>query len=209
MPPPSIFAGETCFILAGGPSLRGFDFTRLRGRKVIAINSSMTPAMEAGLDEGGVLYFRDTDWFEKRQEGVSRWRGPIITRSPRAVLALPHKVKLIGAEFRPGFPKPGSAVIRRGRSSGHDAVSLAIVLGAATVVLLGYDMREVEGRTHHHDEYRQASPSVYSELFLPSFKGWNEDALKAGVTVLNATPGSALTEFPAADLDEVLRGAEC
>ena len=32
------WSGERCFIVGGGPSLRGFDWGRLRGERVIAVN---------------------------------------------------------------------------------------------------------------------------------------------------------------------------
>ena len=38
--PDGSWAGRRCFIIGGGPSLKGFDFERLRGERVIAINKA-------------------------------------------------------------------------------------------------------------------------------------------------------------------------
>jgi hypothetical protein len=206
--PEPIFAGETVFILAGGPSLRDVDFNRLRGRKVITVNSSLDRALSAGLDDG-VLFFTDHPWFTPRKEKIAKWRGPVVTFSSGAKAEMPQKVRRIQGEWRESqkhaFPPVGGPTIRKGRNSGHSAIGLAIALGAARVILLGFDMRVVEGRSHHHDEYVQENAEVYSALFLRAFKDWNKEALAFGVTILNATPGSALTEFPFIDLEEVLQ----
>ena len=38
--PDGSWSGRRCFIVGGGPSLKGFDFERLRGERVIAINKA-------------------------------------------------------------------------------------------------------------------------------------------------------------------------
>lgn len=105
----------------------------------------------------------------------------------------------------PGFPKPGSPEIQQGRTSGHTAVSLAVAFGGCRVPLVGYDMRIVNGREHHHDEYKGPRDlSLYGNEFVKAFNGWHEAAQASGVEIVNCTPGSAITEFPFADLDQVL-----
>lgn len=202
--PAPLFKGETVFCLASGPSLTQEVADRIKGRRVIVVNSSCMLAPFAD-----VLYFTDSGWYEQRREIVANWPGEVISMSRSAKRELPDKVKRIKGELMPGFPAMGSAAIRQGRSSGHTAVSLAISLGAARVVMLGYDMRLVGGREHCHSEYKGPRDiDQYSREFVPAFKGWNEDALKVGVEILNCTPESAVTEFPFADLDEVLSCAQ-
>jgi hypothetical protein len=38
--PSNCWAEDTCFIIGGGPSLEGFDWSRLEGYKVLGINKS-------------------------------------------------------------------------------------------------------------------------------------------------------------------------
>jgi hypothetical protein len=73
-------------------------------------------------------------------------------------------------------------------------------MGAARIVLLGFDMRIADGRSHCHDDYESRDPNLYETDFRPAFEGWNAAAFRAGVEVVNATPGSALTEFAVVDL---------
>lgn len=202
--PEPIFKGETIFCLASGPSLTAEVCARGRYRRTIAINSSATLAPFAS-----VLFFTDSSWYEQRRDLVANWPGLVISMSRTAKRELPDKVKRIQGQgdpqALPGFSR-GPHVIQQGRSSGHTAVSLAIALGASRVVLLGYDMRFVEGREHCHGEYKgPRDVQIYEREFLPGFAGWNEAAAAVGVEVINATKGSALKEFRFMSLDEVLR----
>lgn len=201
--PEPIWSGKRCFILGGGPSLADVDLARLKGEKVITVNSSLPRAVAAGLDDG-VLFFIDFDWFMKRIPAVLAWRGLIVTPSTGAKRRYPDRIKRIVGEWRDDFPRRGAPVIRKGRNGGHTSIGLAHALGCNEVILLGFDMRIVNGRSHHHDEYAGTDEGLYHNLFVPNFKGWDASARAAGMRVRNATPGSALKEFEMVGLEEVL-----
>lgn len=226
--PLPLFAGATVFCLASGPSLTQEICDRIRGRRAIVVNSSCALAPWAD-----VLYFTDSGWYEPRRELVRTWPGWVVSMSRQAARelnapgepafrGLPRilRVKGIGDPTFPprlpgmpkrfGFPPAGSREIHQGRNSGNTAVSLAIALGAARVVLHGYDCRVVNGREHHHDEYKGPRDlSLYDNEFRHAFDGWNEAARNSGVEILNCTHGSAITEFPFVDLDQVLDEVPC
>lgn len=205
--PEPIFKGETVFCLASGPSLTPEVCEKIRGRPAIVVNVSFRLAPWAP-----IWFFTDSSIYERYRDDVAAWPGEIVTMSRTAKRELPDKVKRVKGEGDPAFPFArfpalGSPTIRQGRSSGHTAISLAIALGASRVALLGYDMRLVDGREHHHTEYNGPHGrdlEQYARDFVPAFAGWNAAAVASGVEILNCTPGSALTEFPFADLDEVL-----
>lgn len=202
--PEPLFEGETIFCLASGPSLTAEICARVRGRRSIAVNSSVALAPWAS-----VLFFTDSGWYEPRRELVANWPGLVVSMSRTAKRELPDKVKRVQGQGDPqglpGFSR-GPHVIQQGRSSGHTAVSLAIALGAVRVVLLGYDMRFVGVREHCHDEYKGSRDvEIYQREFVPGFAGWDEAARAVGVEVVNATEGSALKEFRFMSLDEVLK----
>lgn len=205
--PEPIYKGETVFCLASGPSLTLEICEKVRGKPAIAVNSSCKLAPWAD------LYFTDSSWYEDRRAIVATWwPGRVFTMSKTAKRELPDKVLKIKGEgdprlFSGDFPPLGSPFIRQGRTSGHTAISLTIALGASTVCLLGYDMRAVHGREHHHYEYAGTRDlSVYATDYVPAFNGWDAAAKAMGVTILNCTPGSAITEFEFAGLEDVLRG---
>ena len=220
-----IFAGQTVFCLASGPSLTREVADQVRGRPTIVVNSSCGLAPWST-----VLFFTDCSWYEARRQLVADWQGNVATMCKRAKRELAEKVWLIKTCGDPDlpceFPPVGSGLVRQGRSSGHTAISLAIAAGAARVVLLGYDCRVVLDasglpREHCHDEYlvdgrrdyatekedpRWNNKRDYSAIFVPGYRGWNDAAARAGVQILNATPGSAITEFDMVDLVDILKG---
>ncbi len=202
--PQPLWAGETAFLLAGGPSLADFDVARLRDRRVIAINSSCHRVLAAGIADP-VLFFTDANWYEAHTDLIADWPGMVFTVSRTAKGRMPDKLHRVDLDARDDF-KPDWPTLKQGRSSGHTAISLAAALGARRHVLLGYDMRIVDGRSHHHDEYKETDPNLYARDFLAAFAGWQAAAERAGIEILNATPGSALKEFPAVDIEFVLDG---
>lgn len=227
--PEPLFAGETVFCLASGPSLTLDVCDKLAGRRTIAVNSSLSLMPDAS-----ALFFTDSGWFEAgrlpqycgnvrgtsdvwpRRVQLEDFTGLIFTMSKSAKIVLPDIVKRVKGD---GDPDPsisppnfarGPGVIQQGRSSGHTAVSLAIALGAKRVVLLGYDMRFVGGREHFHQEYKgPRDVDIYQRDFIPAFKGWDAAAKAVGVEILNATPESAVREFRSVTLDEVLECEAC
>jgi len=195
--PEPLFAGATVFILGGGPSLRGFDFSRLAGRRVIAVNEAIKHYPNADL-----LYFWDDTWFIKNR-GIVHYRQGLTATGSRVAAASQPRLRRV--DIQPAAPlQMCCQAVRKGRSSGHTAVALAVACGAARVVLLGYNMRLVDGRSHYHDAYAARDPERMSGEWLPAFGGWHAEAQAIGCEIVNATPGSALTEFPMVDLDAEL-----
>lgn len=95
------------------------------------------------------------------------------------------------------------AKIRQGGNSGFQAVGLALLFGAARVILLGYDMQLTARRTHWHGDH----PNLGNPL--PDFLSvWRERfaemAAQTNIPILNATRKTALTCFPKVDLIESL-----
>lgn len=244
--PEPLFKGETVFCVACGPSLTHEIAGKLKGRKVIAVNSAIYVVPNAD-----VLFFTDAGWFEafnedsKRDAQFQGWPGndvwprrtfieafpglvvslaPVAKRvlddpsNPYPMARKPRvlRVKSGGSPtgypnrpcqkgYEPGFPPIGSPLFWGGRTSGHSAIGLAVAMGAKRIGLVAYDMRLVGGREHFHTDYRGARDlTIYENEFVPSFAGWNAAAQASGIEILNCTPGSAVTEFPFADLDEIL-----
>lgn len=225
--PEPLFKGQTVFVVASGPSLTQEIAGRLKGRRVIVVNSSCTLMRWSDVHplDAPLLYFTDSGWYADRRELVANWPGLVVSMARLAARELnapgvptycgrPRilRVKGIGAPpfpprvgGRPGFPPLGSPGVQQGRNSGNTAVALAIAMGAARVGLVGFDCRVVAGREHFHSEYTGPRDlSLYDNEFKVAFDGWNEAAINSGVEILNLTDGSAITEFPFADLDEVL-----
>lgn len=201
--PEPLCKGRTVFIIGGGPSLRGFEPSPLVGHYIIAINSSYRLVPNADM-----LFFSDTHWWEEHGPVVMKnFKGLIVTTNRRFQIGS-DRIKRVQSELKQEFAFPGERVIRQGRTSGHSAISLAITMGAPLIVLLGFDMRRVGGRSHHHNDYFTTDDRIFSDDFIPKFDGWNEAARNVGVTIVNATPGSALKEFQMVSLEQGFWGEE-
>lgn len=208
---PREWPGETVFLLAGGPSLTGFDPEILRGRgRVIAINNSyvLCPWADA-------LYFCDVSWWKHhRDEVLKTFTGKHMISmgmSGDGVRRLRNS-GLAGLETDPGG-------LRHGTNSGYQAINLAYHFGAKRIVLLGYDMRvnasQTNGRKTERAHWHQGHPwnhidypayeRIMKENWLPRFSLLAEPLASAGVEILNATPGSALTCWPMRSLEDILQ----
>jgi hypothetical protein len=208
---PRSWKGETCCILAGGPSLRGFDASVLVGRRVIAINDSWRLCPWAD-----VHYYCDAGW----------WNGQIVLnrRSLDGSVCFLDMMQ-VGFWVKGSLPNEAdhphartvrftgqqgletvATGLRHGSNSGYAAINLAYLFGAQRILLLGFDMRTEARRSHWHDEERPADfeNQVIKRSFLPHFPTLVDPLAAAGVEVINCTAGSALKCWPHVPLAEAL-----
>lgn len=199
---------ETVFILGGGPSMAAFSPMALRGRgRVIAINDAYRLYPTAD-----VLYFCDKAWWERSRAGVQglfKGRYVISMDAGHGMIPGVHMLRctgVTGLETDPG-------ALRHGCNSGYQAINLAYHFGAKRIVLIGYDMKVApNGWSHwfgHHPGQTAAGFTVSLGAMLPNFPTLVQPLQDAGVTVINACPGSALTCWPLMTLDDALEAVSC
>ena len=101
---------------------------------------------------------------------------------------------------------PDPRYMTRGTSAGFGAVSLAVKLGGKKIVLLGFDMRMVDGEHNYHkgEHRRDVHKDIYINNFIKPFQSLIKPTIEQNIEVVNATPGSALPFFPIVDPEEVL-----
>ena len=115
-----------------------------------------------------------------------------------------YKLHLIAGDTAEGFSFDPSR-IHYGDNSGFQAVNLALLFGCTHIILVGFDMRRVDGRAHFFGEHpQQLNRGTQYERFAKHFER-SAKLLPAGIRIINATPGSALTCFPMMDLDDAFR----
>lgn len=100
------------------------------------------------------------------------------------------------------MPQPGfstnPAFVHEGRNSGYQMLNLVVLQGPARVILLGYDMRHVDGRKHWHGDH-SGLQNPRAEFLAECARAF-DTVQPLGCEVINCTPGSAITRFPFADL---------
>ena len=226
--PPKMWAGEIVFIIGGGPSLRGFDFSPLYGRRVIGCNDAYS--LGHWVD---ICIFGDWGWWiiHGHDQVVSEKHGrnhPGLRRFPNLVVAntpLRNMVQIY--EGAPGFDllpfkrilpmhrRPGKMPVDAPRHTlvwhdnvGASAIHLALLLGAVRVVLLGFDMKTTKRKTNWHNPIK--APAVPKKM---AFHRREHDLMAlevegnpefTKVDIVNVTPGSKLTAWPTAKFKDML-----
>lgn len=200
---PKLWPGET-FVVIGGGTVTQAEVDAVRGHaRVIAINDAYRLAPWAEC-----LYAADVDWW-RAHEGVPTFEGAkYAIAHPTDRCVFPADVKVLRNTGGKGLETDPSG-LRMGyprSNSGYQAIQLAVHLGAARIVLLGYDMQPLaDGRSHwfgdHPDSCKKNSP--YPE-FRESFAHLVAPLKSAGVEVINASTHTALKAFPIASLNEAL-----
>jgi len=141
---PHEWPGETVFIVAGGPSVLGQDLGSLRGRRVIAINSSVFTVPWAD-----ALFFGDWRWWNERenQAAVASFSGRVVTTSR----TVPDRKVHVCCKTKP----PGLALERNSLMQRWTSLTAATNLAAhlvgpgGSIVWLGADgQKAADGRTH-------------------------------------------------------------
>lgn len=189
--------GETVCIIGGGPSLTQAQASQTKGHKVIAINNAVGLAPWAD-----ILYFCDARWAGWHRATVDlfpRWRVTL----ENLFLQSEFEVRCL-RDYGVSGCAPKSNGVTNGRNGGFQALHLAAWLGAARVLLLGFDMKARGDKVHWHPEHPVPThPNIFPD-WIRSFETLLPFLQKRGVQVINCTPDSALTMFPYQVLSDAL-----
>jgi hypothetical protein len=86
-------------------------------------------------------------------------------------------------------------------------LNLAILFGSKRIVLVGYDMRCVDGKSHFFGDHKSKDFHQCSDQEYRNFARHYDIAartLPKDIHIVNATPGSALTCWPVMPLEDAL-----
>jgi len=193
------WAGRRAFIIGGGPSLRGFDFSLLKDELVVACNRSH----ECGVAD--VIVSGDRRWLARyrKQEQPKRSIPVVYARRFAHPWEPDDDVFLIGccgsghwgSSFAEGV-SPGDSGIR--------AANFAALLGADPIYLMGIDLNARAGfhQTWWHGGYDRTNAGWYDSYL----DHWNEVIESGDITqrLVNLSPVSRLTALESADWGGVL-----
>ena len=197
-PVPNLWPGETCVILASGPSLCAEDADYCRGKaRVLAVNDAVRLAPWAD-----ALWATDGKWWNHHQ-GVPSFTGLKfgLTVDPVKWPDV-HRLRNAGEH---GLERDPTGV-RTGKNSGYASINLAVHLGVSRILLLGYDMGHAPKQPSHF--WGEHPPSLRNNspyhIFLQMFPTLVEPLKALGITVINCTRGGKLECFPRLPLSEAL-----
>lgn len=184
------FNGRVALVCAPGRSLPDLIDGLTTGLPTIAVNDAWK--LVPGAD---ILYATDQKWWAEHQ-GAPGFRGLRVgyqTTQP-GVIAL-QQSRTCEYDSRLGY-------IWHGHNSGHAAVHLAAQLGAARIVLVGFDWDGAHFFGEHPKSIRVGMNWSLSEAYWGTLR---HALASRGVEVRNGTPGSRLKVFEPIDLDEILQ----
>lgn len=193
--------GQTCFILCGGPSASLHDLQKLRGHKLIVINSSFYAAPWADF-----LVFSDTRWWDANVKKIAKFQGRIICASS---LARHPRLLRMKRKLPPGLSRDPSYLTIK-YTTLVTAQNFAVHIGVKKIVLIGADGKNggADGKqTHHHTDH----PHLWKQM-PGSFEKQRrdlgpaaKDLIKLGVECVNASPGSALSDlWPIVNFEDMI-----
>jgi len=130
-----IWRGRTVACIASGPSLTAEDCELIRraGLPTIVVNTSFRLAPWAD-----ILFAMDAGWWQHYGEEAHR----VFAGKKFSYVRVPGVQWTKGDIFPTGWGNSGSY-----------AISMAVVAGAASILLLGYDCQVVAGRAHWHADH--------------------------------------------------------
>lgn len=203
--PPGSWKDNRCFIVAGGESLKGFDFSLLDGELVIAVNRAMEYVPQAeimlaqdsrlwGWYESGDFGKEAKDKFESFK-GIKAWVNTQEFPFPDdfCVINVNKYSKELNADYSSGLPFCTNC--------GLNAILLAACLGADTIYLLGFDG---DGDNFHGGYPEQRNNDIYKDVFIPDFEHYAPQ-IKRLSKVVNLNQNSSIRcfdfgEFPKKDV---------
>lgn len=153
-----------------------------------------------------VLYACDARWWRHHWSDVKKLPARKYSlevpglKKPAGVACL-RKTGRSGLELDP-------TGLRHGHNSGYQSINLAVHLGVARILLLGYDMRlGTGGKGHWHPEHPWRVGSSFN-AWIGLYRSLIEPLKARGVEVLNCSRSTNLDAFPRVSLETALQARE-
>ena len=203
--PEETWAGKDVYIIGGGPSLRGFDWTPLRTECTIGCNTAFT----LGAQVCKICFFGDSKWFKWKNTQAelaqySSQGGVVFTSAPSLQTTKLPWLWVMSRESKGLHEK----ALGWNGNTGASAINLALILGAKRVLLMGFDMGlSKENQSNWHTrivDRNQIRPEVY-RIFQNDFKyvvgDWKKKFADREIVNLTKMSGLPSTMFPWVDPD--------
>jgi len=200
---PPLWKDGVAVCIGGGPSIKKKQINAVaeahrQGKcYAIAINNSYQIAPWAD-----VVYGCDRIWWQWHEDEVQHHQGLKLTISRNAALKYDWVTWIEGEATSNGLSKRSNYIVS-GRIGGYQAINLAVNFGATKILLIGYDMRNINGASHWHGDHPNRQRPYWGTR-IKHFKNMLPDLEERNIKVINCSQGSALDAFPMGDLDEEL-----
>lgn len=189
---PRDWEGQSVAIVASGPSVESFDFTRIEGLKTIAVKDGYLKVPHAD-----VLMIGDHR-YARRTPDLSGYLGPLILYTDP--MPLPEELHDDRVRFIPKVPGTGlsrdPAELRGTFTTTTLAINYAVLRGSRRIYLVGVDMQPgPEGQRWADRPEKEGWPMRYKRQAW-GYQRQPKELKALGVKVFNLNPKSALKLYP-------------
>jgi hypothetical protein len=190
--------GSDCALVASGPSLSRPQCEYVKGNaKVIAVNDGYKFAPWAD-----ILYAADHRWWTWEKRDFAGLKVSIEQHQNVEWPADIHVLRNLDNGSPTGISLDPKG-LKTGANSGYQALNLAVLLGAKRIILLGYDYKFSQGKSHFFGDHPVSTNENHLSLFVKNFSTIENELKRLGVEVLNCSPESVLNQFPKVSLESV------
>jgi len=207
--PDNSWKDHRCFIVGGGPSLKDFNFSQLKGELVIGINRAFEKM------DCTVLFSMDPQylyWVIHHRFGLEVSRKFKEFKGYRVWLrtrkwAYPQGIFLVNSVGVRPLSYSMKKGLASGANSGFAALNLAVCLGVNPIYLLGFDMKgdENERQAWWHTGYMQKRSATVYDRFNVEFENVAPELKDRGIKVINLNRDSNMKCFEFGDIDSIKR----
>lgn len=192
-------------LVGSGPSLRGFDMSRLKGMgHVVAIKQTIWD-----LPFAECCFGLDMPWIRRLHDKLAELTIPVFLalpdHPPIDTPVLHNAVYLKRSRFEGLSLDP--SLIQTGGNSGFGAFNLATLKRAKEIFLFGFDYTEGAGGHYNPDLYKWYKPGHNAHLWEnwgSNYAGCMGQLKTLGVQVYNASMISTVECFPKVTLDDAV-----
>ena len=207
---PQRYTEGVAVLIGGGPSLTAQQVSLCMNphqqRRLAVMGCNDAYRICPFLD---VLYAADERWIDYHQQNVlkSAHLRTLECWTPDEKAAEKYSEwSLIGIKpIEPGL-STDRAVLHGGNHSGYQLINLAYLMGCLDIILIGYDGHS--GGDHWFGKHPEGPMNIKSnyQRWMAGYRSIQKQAAALNLTIVNATPGSAIDAFPHATLDDALYG---
>jgi hypothetical protein len=191
--------GRTVVCIGGGPSLTARQVLATMWLPVIAINDAYRLA-----DFADICYFADSRWgWHKDRPEFQLFSGQKCTIEWGAARVVDNSVHVLRYGGLAGVSRDPRSLCDGGHG-GYQAINLAALAGAKTILLLGFDAREDSEKAHWFGDHIQQVPRRAFRAYRSSLRALAPELERDGVRVINCSPGSAVDAFEKMPLEDAL-----
>lgn len=192
---PRDWLGECVFVVCSGASLDVEKVKRIRGR-IVAVKHVALIRPDAD-----VLFYGGREFLRHHLDLIAGFRGQVVARGDYP--GTPPNVKCVSkAEHDVRHRLSDDPHILAGWDTGSAALNMAYLRGAASIVVVGMDMKggHAPSLRHAREKIRDETHARHRE----ALETMGADLKQRGVKVWNCSPVSTLQCFEKRPLDDFL-----